>query len=146
MAATLVAPVPLLGVFAVRAAQRDGEATELLRNRDQMDVVRHQTVAGDVEPSQLAVATQQIQVAGAVIVTGKDVLAVIAALRDVMGMTGKHQTRAAGHAPVVGMAYAYSHEKAGPSLRSLRSRAARLSTAKRRLPAKRVSLQHDSCG
>ena len=62
-------------------------------------MIRHQTETGNRETLGKTVASQEPQVFTAVVIAEKYILAVVATLRDVVGVTGQGDAKAAGHAP-----------------------------------------------
>ena len=62
-----------------------GQRILLVRKRHQMDVVGHQAVGEDLQAVLLSLLLQQLQVHPPVLVHEEHILAVIPALRDMMG-------------------------------------------------------------
>ena len=97
MAAAAVEAVEALGVEAVGFAEGEGERALVLRHGDQVDVVRHQAVAEDVEGVIARLAAERLEVEEPIGVGAKNGYAVVAALGDVMRYANRHHPRLAGH-------------------------------------------------
>ena len=74
------------------------------RNNDQMDVVRHPAPAEQLGLARLEMERKQLLVAAPVFVGQEDVLAVVAAVGDVMRHARRDHPRLAGHR-IVGCDY-----------------------------------------
>ena len=68
-----------------------------LRNHDQMDVIRHETVAQHEESVKLRILPQQLQVSDAVCIARQNDLSRIPSLRNMMGNVDDHDTRQSSH-------------------------------------------------
>ena len=97
MAAAAVEAIESLGVEAVGFAEGEGERALVLRHGDQVDVVRHQAVAEDVEGVIACLAAERVEVEEPIGVGAEDGDAVVAALGDVMRCADRDNPRLAGH-------------------------------------------------
>lgn len=88
-----------MGVDAVGASESLGERVGALGDGDEVDVVRQEAVAEQGDAVNGAFAAQGIEVEAAVVVGAGDVLAVVAALGDVVGNARCDETGFSGHAP-----------------------------------------------
>ena len=84
-------------VFGLEALHHDGESIAGLRFEDEVDVIRHEGVGDDTDFVLGGVAVQERKVEVAVGVGEEDVLAVVAALRDVLGESGRCESWHASH-------------------------------------------------
>jgi len=72
--------VPISSISALRVLQRPTHDIRLPRDRDEMHVVRHQTVAGQRQTVQLKALSQQIEINLAISIGAKDELSCVASL------------------------------------------------------------------
>jgi hypothetical protein len=91
------ASVEVLGVGRVDTANEPRQRVLRLRNDDEVDVVRHPAPAEQLGLAGSEMESQELLVAAPVFVRQEDVLAVIAALGDVMRYANRHHSRWAGH-------------------------------------------------
>ena len=84
MPAASVETVDVLRVDQVRAADGAGERILVGGRGDQVDVVRHEAIAGDDEAELFRLLFQDGEVTAAIVVDEKSILAVVPTLRDVM--------------------------------------------------------------
>src|SRR4029077_538245 len=84
-------------IFGVRLAERARERIIVLRYDDQMHMVGHQAVTGDVGTVTASVSDQQGEVEAAIVRGVEYLLAIIAALSHVMRQAGNDDASTAGH-------------------------------------------------
>jgi hypothetical protein len=101
MAGTAVQAVDVLGVKPMGSADRLGEGIGSPRDCDEMDVIAHEAVAEDGDSVESALAGEELQVGAAVGIDEEDVLAVVAALRQMMGKIGNDDPGRSRHAAIV---------------------------------------------
>jgi hypothetical protein len=101
--ATFLGLVQRLRVFRVGSAERARERIFMFRYRYQVNMVGHQAVTGDLCAVTVSVSGQQSQVETAILCGVKYLLAIVAALGDVMGdawsdhaRTSRHETEVVG--------------------------------------------------
>jgi hypothetical protein len=69
-----------------------------LRHDNQVDVIRHPAPAEQIGLARTQMQSQEVLVAAPVFVGQEDILAIVAAVGDVMRHAGRHHPRWAGHA------------------------------------------------
>ena len=83
-------------VLAVQALEGAGERVVAVRDGDQVDVVGHQAVAQDRQAVVPGVIGQEIEVELVVLGPEKGLLAIVAALCDVVRQSGDDESRGRG--------------------------------------------------
>lgn len=101
MAAAPVTPVEAQRVAEVGAADASRQRRGRIGDCDQMQMIGHQAVAEDAELLAAAELAEGGEVEAAVVVEQEDVLAVVAALGDVMRAAGEDDAWLARHAGIV---------------------------------------------
>jgi hypothetical protein len=91
--------VPISGVSAVRVLQRTTHDIHFSRDRDEMNVVRHQTVADQCQAVQLNALSQQIEINLAISVGAEDELSSVASLSHVVWHADGNHTGQTRHTP-----------------------------------------------
>ncbi len=84
MSAAFVKPVDVLGVAEVRSAYGVGQGIFGLRGRDDVDVVGHETIAGDVQAVFGGLLGEQLQIYIPIIIDKEYILTIISSLGDMM--------------------------------------------------------------
>jgi len=84
MTSAVQAEIEHSGILAVQALEQAGKGFLFLGNQNQMDVIGHEAVGLDGDAVVAGEFPQQIEVEQAIFLTEKDLLAVVAPLRDVM--------------------------------------------------------------
>lgn len=97
VSAGLVTGVPECGVASVGLLEREGERVGMVRNDDEVNVVRHQAVTEDREASEFCRLPQQREVDGAFCVGCEEELSGVAALGYMVRDADGNDTRQAGH-------------------------------------------------
>lgn len=97
MAAAAVQPVDVLAIEPVSAADDSGQRMGLAGNDHEVDVIGHQAVGQDSQPMPRRLLGQQIEIGPSVVIDEEDILAIVAALDDVVGQAGKDDARDARH-------------------------------------------------
>ena len=97
MTVTAATPIEVLGITGMDSPDETRQRGFLLGHNDQMDMVGHPTPAQQLGPTGGEVKQQELLVAAPVFVSQEDLLAVIAAMGDVMRHTRRHHPRLAGH-------------------------------------------------
>jgi len=92
-------PVDVLGVPHVHRLEGGGQGIGLARHRHEMHVVRHKTIVPYLQSVGTRVVEHQEQIPPAIGVLEKDVLAPVAALRDVVRHIRDHHPCHARHGP-----------------------------------------------
>jgi len=85
MAAAAVKAVDVLGIAKVSPPDCFGQGLLFVRNGHQMDVVAHEAVRQDLQAVLACLLLEQFQVHPPILVHEEHVLAVVPALRDMMG-------------------------------------------------------------
>ncbi len=93
--------VDVFGVEPMRAADRQCKRIGALGDDDEMHVVRHEAIRQNRKAVALRLMCEDAQIGASIIVDEEDILAVIAALRDMVGKTGYHDSRDSRHADSV---------------------------------------------
>ena len=112
MAAAFVAAVGVLGVKEVGSAQSASQRIGRAGDGDEVNMVAHQAITEDVKVVLAALVAQEFEVDAPVLIVQEHILAVIAALGDVVGDTGDNNTCDSGHERVL-------HENGNPSKQKL---------------------------
>ena len=86
-----------MGIVAMRLPQTERQGVLAFRHPDQVHVVGHEAIADQPETCRFAIFGDEAKIGVAIAVAAKDVLAVVAALRDVMGQSGSDDSREPGH-------------------------------------------------
>jgi len=97
MPAPAIAPIELLRVLRMRPPDESGERIATPWQSDQMHVIGHPAPAQQRSSAGFELLEQDILVAAPVFVVQEDLLAVIAALSDVMRHAHRHHSRLARH-------------------------------------------------
>lgn len=97
MTALATPPIEIDCEVVVRTAQCLGERVFVSRQRDQVDTIRHQTIAEKIEIPALRVGPQQHQIQAPVGIGEEDFLAVIPPLRDVLRYAHRNHASGAWH-------------------------------------------------
>jgi len=79
--------VDVLGVSEVRCADGLGEGIVVVGDCDYMDMVCHEAIGEELEAVFVGLVFEMVEVGAAVVVDEKDVLAIVASLGYVMGIT-----------------------------------------------------------
>jgi hypothetical protein len=98
VAAAAVHAVDVLRVAEVRSADGLGESLLAPRRGDQVNVVRHETVAVKPQAKPVRLFGQQFEIDVIVVLDEEDILAIIAPLRDVMRAIRYDNACKSGHA------------------------------------------------
>ena len=98
MAASFVHSVYVLGVDEICSADGFGERGFCVRDADDVDVVGHEAIALDLEAVFLRLLAEKFAVDVAVVVDEEYILAVVAALSDVVRGTGYYDSGLSRHA------------------------------------------------
>ena len=77
--------------------ERLRKRSRAIRNHDQVHMIRHQTIAQHRELVQIGMLTQQLEIDRAIRVVGKNDLAGVAALRNMMGNANRYHPRKSSH-------------------------------------------------
>ena len=77
--------VDVLRMAKVRSADGFGRRILLVRDRDYMDMIAHQAIAGQLRRVFVRLLFQQLQIHPAIIIHKEHIPAVVPALRDMMG-------------------------------------------------------------
>jgi len=85
VAAPAMKTVDILRVAKVCPADGFGQRVLLVRDRDDMDMIAHQAIAGQLQRVLVRLLFQQLQIHPAIIVDEEHILAVVPTLRDMMG-------------------------------------------------------------
>lgn len=85
MAVPAAAPVEILGIAGMDAPDEPRQRRLVLRHDDQMDVVRYPAPAQHLGPARSKMEQQKLLVAAPVFACQEDLLAIVAAMGDVMG-------------------------------------------------------------
>ncbi len=86
----LVTPVEVLSVARVALSKGESKRIGPLGNRDQMDVIRHQTIAEQRDAVAPRTFARSFEIEAPVVVEQEDILAVVAPLGDVMRHARRH--------------------------------------------------------
>ena len=97
MPAASVESIDVLGVELIRAFQGFGKQGFMAGRHDEMDVIRHQTVAVHHKLETLRGLSEKRQKDPPVVIYEEDVLAIIAPLGNVMGTTRNDNSRCSWH-------------------------------------------------
>jgi hypothetical protein len=97
MATAPLGVVERSGIFGVSPSESTGQRMVALRYGGDVNMIGHETVAQDSRAVLRGVPGQQIQVESAIVIAVKYLLAIVAALRDVMGNARNDDTRTTGH-------------------------------------------------
>lgn len=79
--------IEISGVAAMGSAERNSKRIRLIRDRDQMNMIRHQAISEDAEVRLAGRGAEPIEIDLAIGVSEEDRLAVGSALGNVMGKT-----------------------------------------------------------
>jgi hypothetical protein len=77
-----------MGIAAVRLPQASRQGVVAFGHDNQVHVIGHETIADQPETRRLAVFRDQGEIGDAILIVPKDALAVVAALRDMVGQSG----------------------------------------------------------
>ncbi len=94
-------PVDVLGINPVRPANCIGQRMRLGRNRDEMDMVPHQTIAENLQTVFARQVIQNGQVPCVVVINEENILPVVSALDDMMRASGNDNSRYPRHVPII---------------------------------------------
>jgi hypothetical protein len=97
MTVHFAATVYILRVPHVKQIECAGERIILVWHTNQVDMVAHETVGPDIEGISFAVLLQPFPILEVILICLKDPLAVIAALRDMVGKSSRYRSRDPGH-------------------------------------------------
>ena len=97
MAVPAAAPVEVLRVAGMDAAYEPRQRVLATRHDDEMDVVGHPAPAEQFGLARREMESEQVLVAAPVFVGQEDVVAIVAAMGDVMRYVHRHHPRDAGH-------------------------------------------------
>jgi hypothetical protein len=86
-------PVDVLGITRVKRSQDIGQSGLGPGHDHQVNVIRHQTVGENLQPMDLGIALEQIEIARSVSRSEEYVLFAVTSLSDMMRNTGKHRSR-----------------------------------------------------
>ncbi len=89
--------VDVFGVEPMRAADGQCKRIGALGGDDQMHVIRHEAIRENREAVALRLLCEDSQIGPSIIVAEEDILAVVAALRDMVGQTGNDDSRDPRH-------------------------------------------------
>jgi hypothetical protein len=98
MSAAFAARLDDAGIGAMHARQRTAQPVGIGRHQDKVHVVRHQAPGPHLDPGGTAILGEQVAIKRMVGVTEEGARAAIAALGDVVRVTGNDDTGEAGHA------------------------------------------------
>jgi len=90
--------IDVLGVAEMRARHSESEGAWMRGDRDQMNVVSHETVAEDIEFADTGEVSKKTKIVVAVIVCEEDILAVVTPLGNVMRYTRDDDASGSCHA------------------------------------------------
>ena len=90
------------GIAAVNGRERAADSIGVSRNEDEVDVVGHQHPGPDLDAGGAGALGEQVAVEGVVLVAEEGGRPAIAALSDVVRVSGKDGTGKAGHALGIG--------------------------------------------
>ena len=85
------------GIIVVSPSKGPRQGAAAVRYRQQVNVIRHQAIAGDPNRRFLAVTPQEVEIGEAVPVVIKYRLLTVSALRDVVPAAGRHHARKSSH-------------------------------------------------
>ena len=88
VAAALVEAVDVLRVAEVRAAYGVGQGIFGLRGRDDVNVIGHETIAGDVQAVFDGLVGEQLKIYMPIIIDKEYILTIISSLSDMMSTPG----------------------------------------------------------
>ena len=91
------AGIHAMRIAAMRLPQTARQGVLAFGHHDQVHVVGHKAIADQPETCRLAILGDQAEIGGAIDIVAKDVLAVVAALRDVVGQSGSNDPSKSGH-------------------------------------------------
>jgi hypothetical protein len=77
--------IDVLRITKVRPADGLGQSVLCVRDRDQVNVIAHQAITHHFQALFVHLLFQQLQINAAVVIHKEHILAVVAALRDMMG-------------------------------------------------------------
>ena len=77
--------VDILRIAKVRSANSPGQRILLVRDSDDMDMIAHQAIADQFQRVLVRLLFQQLQIHPSIIIHEEHILAVVPALRDMMG-------------------------------------------------------------
>jgi len=77
--------IDVLRIAKVRSADGPGKRILLVRDRDDMDMIAHQAIADQLQRVFVRLLFQQLKIHPAIIIHEEHILAVVPALRDMMG-------------------------------------------------------------
>ena len=97
VAAPVLAEIDVPGVAPVGLGERRPEAVFVRRHEHQMDVIGHQAIGPDFRPRLSAALGEERKIAPVVVVAEKGFLAAVAALGNVVGVSGDDQSRQTRH-------------------------------------------------
>jgi len=101
-AAAIEPTVEILGILAGGMLHEPADAVLHLAGDDQVNVVRHESVAVDEDLAQVGVVVQMGKELGAVLIAEEDRLAIVAVLGQVEGVSWGCESGFAGHLPISG--------------------------------------------
>ncbi len=101
VAATIVESVDVLAVVEMGASNDLGQRFLMLGHTDDMDMVVHEAVGVYTQSVLLGVVTQKCEIHTPVIVNREDILAVVAALSDVVRLTRHDNACESWHGPIL---------------------------------------------
>jgi hypothetical protein len=82
--------------------QRLAQGDFILRDHDQMNMVRHKAIGPDTQPSLLAVLPQKAQICLSIFIVFEDICTTVPTLGHVMGKTGNNDSGNSAHESTIG--------------------------------------------
>ena len=86
-----------MGIAAVSLPQTARQGVLAFGHHDQVHVVGHEAIADQPKTCRFAIFGDEAEIGGAIAIVAKDALAVVAALRDVVGQPGSNDPSESGH-------------------------------------------------
>jgi hypothetical protein len=89
--------IPVRRIASMLLFERLRECLQSSGNRDQVHVIRHETVTQQGESAKLRILPQQLKISGTVRIAGQNDLSRIPPLRNMMGNVDDHDARQSSH-------------------------------------------------
>jgi len=86
-----------MGIAAMRLPQTARQGVLTFGHHDQVHVVGHEAIADQPETCRFRILGDKAEIGDAIAVVAKDVLPIVAALRDVVGQSGSNHPSESGH-------------------------------------------------